>query len=162
MSAESTQRLLYRDLHAAAPEDRAKAAAEALKADPKPGGWTLLHEAVKRQNDPLVKALIEAGADIHARDRYQWTPLHEICSDCGYRVISVDLIRGERLPPIIDPPGDVVLSLLNGGADPEAEDEFGETPLHWAKFWKRQDLIEILQAPEPEPPGAEAGMAMAG
>ena len=157
MSKADDQRYAYLDLCDRLREGEDEGAAAALLADPAPGGWTLLHEAARRQQKDVITALVEAGADVNAKDRYGWTALHEVCSNSEQRVITMDAIRGVVISPIIDPPGDVVLELVEGGANSQAQDEFGETPLHWAGFCKRQDLVEILEASGAELPAAEAG-----
>ena len=37
---------------------------------------TALHEAAAENRVGSIRVLIEAGADVHARDMFDWTPLH--------------------------------------------------------------------------------------
>ena len=38
--------------------------------------YTPLHEASRRGNIVEMKRLIDAGADVNAKDKREWTPLH--------------------------------------------------------------------------------------
>ncbi|GAA6225891.1 protein phosphatase 1 regulatory subunit 27 [Lates japonicus] len=70
-------------------------------------GMAALHEAVLSGNLDCVKLLVHYGADIHQRDEEGWTPLHMACSD-GFP--------------------DIARYLLSLGANPELENDCGETP----------------------------------
>ena len=61
---------------------------------------------------PDVTALLEAGADLNARDENGWTPLHTAAA-------------GSKIPG-------TVTALLEAGADLNAREENGWTPLHLA------------------------------
>ena len=77
-------------------------------------GFTPLHFAAAFNDDPdVVTALVEAGADLNARDK-EWgaTPLHWAAWSN-------------------DNPG-VIIALLDGGADPNSRDARESTPLHAA------------------------------
>ena len=83
----------------------------ALLLGSKPGHATGLHDAAGQGNLNAVRALLEAGADLNARDRFGRTPLHEAAA-AGF-VAAVEL-------------------LLANGADPNAKDHSGLTPIHEA------------------------------
>ena len=38
-------------------------------------GWTAVHQAASRGNARIMQAVLEAGGDVHRRDRAQRTPL---------------------------------------------------------------------------------------
>lgn len=77
-------------------------------------GFTPLHFAAAFNDDPdVISALVDAGADLGARDK-EWgaTPLHWAAWSN-------------------DNPG-VIIALLDGGADPNVRDAKDSTPLHAA------------------------------
>ena len=71
-------------------------------------GYTALHVAA---NSAAIDVLMEAGASIEARDKYDSTPLHG---------------AAEALKPV------AVAALLRHGADVNARGDVGDTPLHCA------------------------------
>ena len=107
------------------PNARNKAGHVALADDkllepPTPSGWafprpgrTPLHRAAGFNNPAFITALLDAGADIEARDRWGRTPLHHTAG-AGWHS-----------------PG-VITALLDAGADIKARDGNGQTPLHKA------------------------------
>ena len=64
----------------------------------------------------IIAALLDAGADLKARDKVGWTPLH-------WAAVS------NESPAII-------AALLDAGADPKARDMVGKTPWDYAKTQK--------------------------
>ena len=77
-------------------------------------GFSPLHFAAAFNDDPdVITALVDAGADMNARDK-EWaaTPLHWAAWSNGN-------------------PG-IIIALLDGGADPNARDARESTPLHAA------------------------------
>ena len=77
-------------------------------------GFTPLHFAAAFNDDPdVITALVDAGADMNARDK-EWgaTPLHWAAWSNGN-------------------PG-IIIALLDGGGDPNARDAKESTPLHAA------------------------------
>lgn len=99
-----------------------------------PGGadaWTVLHYALVPvaypPNVDVVRVLVANGADLGARDRRGWTPLHFAARTGCAETIAL---------------------LLVAGADPNVPDEGGVTPLHryvlgrrvapeWVEFFLR-------------------------
>lgn len=155
------QSFLYNDLINGLKREDAEAVEAAISKDPKPGGWTLLHEACRRHHPHTVQALLEAGVPANAEDRYGWTPLHEASMNCGPLAISVDAVNGKAMPMMPDEPTAIAIALLDAGADPAAEDEFGETPLHWAKHCRNTEMADVLSARPAPPAVAQPGAEQA-
>jgi ankyrin repeat protein len=83
-------------------------------------GYTALHRACAAGNLPIVTILLEAGADIHARENESgMTPL-----------FNADAGTSEYL--------------IAGGADVNARTPKGMTPLIWAVYWKSIDKVTLL------------------
>ncbi|NPV46066.1 MAG: hypothetical protein HPY69_03845 [Armatimonadetes bacterium] len=72
------------------------------------GGRTALHWAGRRE---VAELLVAQGGDMNARDSNGWTPLHTAA------------LQGTK---------HMVPALLELGANPMAEDNYGNTALHWA------------------------------
>jgi hypothetical protein len=86
-------------------------------------GGTALHGAVLRCHVPVMKLLLEAGADPNRADFNRVTPLHTAVVGGDFQVIGL---------------------LLHYGASKNATDGLGETPLTWAERagqWKSRDLL---------------------
>ena len=83
-------------------------------------GGTPLHHAVRKNELPIIEVLLNAGADVDARDTAGDTPLHEARS--------------------ADPT--IVRTLLAAGADVNALNRDLDTPLHeWARFNSDQSVV---------------------
>ena len=133
-------------------------------------GATPLHEAVDSNKNPaVITALLDAGADIEARDWWGQTPLHEAVKRDKEPAVITALLDAGADPNARNKAGHVALAddkllepptpsgwafprpgrtplhraagfnnpafitaLLDAGADIEAQDEHGETPLHRA------------------------------
>ena len=96
-----------------------------------------LWEAVRRGDAAEVKSLLDRGADVDARGRYQQTPLFKAAE------------RGNA---------EIVKLLLERGADVKVKDTFyGATPLTWALDKERVEVIRALL--EKGSPGAEDVLA---
>jgi Ankyrin repeats (3 copies)/Ankyrin repeat len=86
-------------------------------------GWTALHYAVEFGKLDIVKALINAGADLNTRNIYGRTALH--LAACGIKL-------------------DIVKALINAGADLNAKEEDGWTALHLAACYGNLDIVKAL------------------
>ncbi len=84
---------------------------------------TPLHYAATYGRDETIKALIEWGADINARDITGMTPLHITG--------TLNRVSEARI-------------LLDAGADLEAKDDFGATPLHSAAIHEKIDVMNLF------------------
>jgi ankyrin repeat protein len=86
---------------------------------------TALHSAVAEGGDSeSALALIAAGADVHARQRHGWTPLHAAA------------MTGDRA---------VVAALLAAGADPAATHDEGKRAADIAREAGHADLAQLLE-----------------
>jgi hypothetical protein len=84
--------------------------------------WPLVHLAAHTGHIDMIRALIEARADIHARDEDHRTCLHRVHANRP----------------------DIVSLLLDHGADKDAQDGYGCTPLHQAVGAKDCSHARIL------------------
>ena len=81
-----------------------------------------IHKAAEDGNIKAVKQHLAAGADVNAKDKRGFTPLHMV-ADIG-----------------------IVELLIAEGADAKAESDRGATPLHGAAFSGHAEIAELLIA----------------
>ena len=101
----------------------------------------------RKPDQEVAKLLLSRGADIHARDNKNWTPLHSVVRNAPAAVISVFLEHGadpsaasfKGLTPLHQAAGrnishgpDVMALMLDAGVDVEISTPLGTTPLHQA------------------------------
>ena len=87
---------------------------------------TALHSAVADGGDSrIARALVAAGADVNAKQRHGWTPLHGAAHS------------GDR---------ELVELLLARGADPDATHQEGKTALDLAREKGHADVVNVLEA----------------
>ena len=99
------------------------------------GNWTPLHLAAVSRNPRAVAALLQAGANIHARSVYGATPLHLAVGP----TVTKRLLETVRL-------------LVSAGAAIDAPDGKGKTPLDKAREVGNQDLQKMIDnTPSPQP-----------
>jgi ankyrin repeat protein len=94
-----------------------------------PVGWTPLHVAAHGASVAATRLLVERRADVNARAADGSSALHVAAQQ--FRVYK-RLIR----------------TLLDGGADPDAADSLGRTPLHvlaWGQCRYRKGAIRLLR-----------------
>jgi ankyrin repeat protein len=114
---------------------------------------------------PMVKALIESGADVNACDERGWAPLAKAVYNtemkCGFPEVVKTLIDaganieaaiGYGVRPLMLASGygetEVVETLLNAGADVLACNEGGYTALMMVKQKHYVDVINLLHEAE--------------
>ena len=95
--------------------------------------WTPLHFATHYGHTPVVKALIEAGADV---DKKTYKSVSK--NYCGYTSLHLAASRGHAL---------VITELIKAGADVNATEDEGLAPLHKAAFEGHASVItELIKA----------------
>ena len=121
-------------------------AAPALAQQPSCDDWPTTH-FFGLANPVTVSNCLDAGANIHARDDYGQTPLHNAARNSNPAVIAVLLDAGADVharddieeTPLHDAAWSndnpaVITALLDAGADIHARDDYGHTPLHNAAW----------------------------
>ncbi|EEA19364.1 hypothetical protein TMatcc_009498 [Talaromyces marneffei ATCC 18224] len=120
-------------------------------------GWTPLLIAVMQHKTPMVKLLLEYGAEpdvkCHLGIR---TPLHQ-AADGGYEEITElllthranpNLYNDNRRRPLVFAAAEghlsVVKMLLDHGAYSQTKED-PETPLYWAKRHEYEDIVRLLE-----------------
>ena len=84
-----------------------------------------LHAAAAGRSLPVVKLLIERGADLNARQHGAWTPLHAAAAAGDLEMVS---------------------ALVDGGADTSARAENQQLPLDLALTKGHQAVVDFLEA----------------
>ena len=109
-------------------------------------GFTPLHMAAQSPGGPaVVEALLHAGAEVDARDSTGRTPLHVAVGAGGGRstgILFFTFRRRVELGAARD--GAAITPLLRNGADADARDSFGDTPLHHAVAQGNPHHVAVL------------------
>ena len=125
-----------------------------------PAFGTALHEAVMKNDIAEVKRLLEAGADVSAKNEIGYTPLH-VAALMGHAAsVKVLLQAGaetevknmwdDRTPLHYAAGGGgpaSVKALLEAGADPNVPDKDGDTPLAKAiRYDNNTEVVNLLKS----------------
>lgn len=100
-------------------------------------GNTALHNAARHGNGELIRLLVDAGANVNARNEYENTPLH-VATKWGWHPESAKPESSTRNN------AEVVEILIAAGSDVHAQDFAGDTPLHGAAMAKDPGVIQAL------------------
>ena len=137
--------------------DRLQAGAD-LNARDERESSTPLHLAARHSEDPaVINALLNAGADPKARDKYSATPLHIAAMHNKNPAVLTALLNAGANPNADNrytPPlhcaarynrnPAVLIALLNAGADlniPNTRDRQNRTPLHYATQYNQNPAV---------------------
>jgi hypothetical protein len=103
---------------------------------------TALSYAAERGHVEVVKLLLQTGkADVNARDRKGLTPL---CHACANATLSPE--EGEGDCEVFGGQETVARLLVENGADFDAGDDAGRTPLWYAERFSCPAMIAIMRA----------------
>jgi ankyrin repeat protein len=105
--------------------------------------------------------LIEAGADVNARNEYGFTPLIYVACKGYNQFTDILLHSGAEINATLEGSGctallcavrmehtETVWLLIEAGADPEIADEQGNTPLMTAKSKGYEEIVKLLTVVE--------------
>ena len=121
-------------------------------------GWTPLHYAANKLGDhlSLVQSILDAGGQVDPRTMSDYTPLHyaaarghtQIASKLYEKGAEKDAMNIDMRTPLHSEQGHLVTIefLLSKGADVEARDKYGWTPLHYAMTKGKKTVAEHLLA----------------
>ena len=122
------------------------------------------HAAAAHARDPaVITAMLQAGADLDARDEWDNTPLHDAAesgtpevvrallaagADVNARPRHFDSFSGAGNTPLHyaarNPNAEVAAALLEAGADVNARGQWGGTPLHTAASNPNPAVAQLL------------------
>ena len=89
-------------------------------------GWCALHFAGQECSEPMVKMLITAGANLELREKYGNTPLMRAVSN----------YKGDA---------EVISTLLEAGANPDAQNKSGISPRALANTIANYDTAKFFE-----------------
>lgn len=127
----------------------------------------LMHRAVIKGNISVVQTLLDHGGEVNSVDGYGSTPLKEAAKSGNLELVQLLLAYGADVNKIRGD-GDAARArvtgvtplhaaadsrnqnigllelLLDHGANPNALDNGGENPLHWAALGTSEDKVKVL------------------
>ncbi len=116
---------------------------------PYSAGFTALHTAARAGQKDVVELLISKGADVNIQTKFHATPV-QIAAGMGHKdVVELLVSKGAKIDIFIASAlgdiGQVKKFLAN---DPNSVNavKANFTPLHWAAYCGRSDVIELLMA----------------
>ncbi len=125
-------------------------------------GFTLLHIVCDYVHypdfTPIFERLLDAGADVNARDNYECTPIHGVCA---YWKNTIGLERLIAMGAVVNArrsdgstvvhcvcarydTNDALSILIAHGADLNIRDRYGNAPIHYAGRAKTTENLDVL------------------
>lgn len=111
---------------------------------------TPLHNACMGGNLDIIKTLVEKGADVNAKGDRNWTPLFIAMGRGHTEAVSLLLKSGVKVEDhylhtaAVKGYGKIAYMLLENGADPNAKDKKGKTPLDYACRYSHKKVAKAL------------------
>ena len=114
---------------------------------------TPLHEVAEMGHVSVAKLLLEKGAKVNVRDKWKCTPLHQAVAWKQARMVQLLLqydakaTGGTLLQDVMNMDvikEDVIIKLIQRGADVNATDMTGQTPMHTAVKYGRLHIVWLL------------------
>lgn len=128
-------------------------------------GRTPLHVAAEMGNLPMAEVLLEAGADVNARDNLEYTPLHLAANTGNVPMVQTLMIAGadvnekdtdgRTLLHVAAMTGNLLMAqiLIDFYAELNLKDDDGNTPLQLAEAQGNHDVVELLRRSEDKASG---------
>jgi ankyrin repeat protein len=111
-------------------------------------GRTALHYAVEYGHEDVVELLIANGADMNVKDKDGNAPGHVALGENNRPILELLIANGANLDFIhlsaYQGDLDKVRSFIEEGADVNAADFYGATPLHYAAVRGNKEVVELL------------------
>ena len=114
------------------------------------GGYTPLHLVAIYDHKEIAELLIAKGADVNAKDENSLTPLDQAIQRKKIEIANLLRKRGGKRGAVysihVAAKGDIeaVKQHLAAGADVNAKDEDGGTPLLYAAAYGHKEIVELL------------------
>jgi ankyrin repeat protein len=119
-----------------------------------------LHYAAAHDEPDMVRILLENGADLNAENSFRWTPLFSAARMGSVETVQAlleagaesDAVSAEGRTPMmvlidrgrLGGMTDKMMLLLDNGADPNLQDNNGDTALHFAARTGKLEAIPLL------------------
>jgi ankyrin repeat protein len=99
---------------------------------------TPLMVAAECDSTEIIQLLLAYGAKINKQGHEANTPLH-----CAVNLSIDGTIQSGGAPG--DEPTDIIIFLLENGADLHAKNNSGKTPIDWAHDFKSEKIVKLLK-----------------